>query len=148
MLPQSKPPPQTPPGTHYCRCSIHFRPQESSLSWQHHCPYGQSETESLFIRKPKHPRPFLPQSVHHPVIARQAPLAVAISYRLVAVSIEPPCHCELRSGVAISCRLVPASVGADAHIGPMEAVPNLLKFVANRVEFTAGRCGHRPLRFR
>ena len=28
------------------------------------------------------------------VIARQAPLAVAISCRLVAVSLENPCHCE------------------------------------------------------
>ena len=83
-----------------------------------------------------------------PVLARQAPLAVAISYRFVAASFKKPCHCEARSAVAISWQLVSAAVGADAHIGPMEAVPNLLKFVANRVEFTAGRCGHRPLRFR
>ena len=44
------------------------------------------------------------------VIARQAPLAVAISCRLVAVSIEHPCHCEARSAVAIRNPLAPSQV--------------------------------------
>ena len=91
MLPQSKPPPQTPPGAHHCRCSIHFSTQEGGLSWQPPCPYGQSETESLFIRKPKHPRLFMPQSFH------------------------PPCHCE--AGFARRGNLL--SVGCCIHRKPM-----------------------------
>ena len=77
MLPQSKPPPQTPPGAHYCRCSIHFPTQESSLSWQPLCPYGQSETDSFSSEK------------------RGA-------YDFPAVNRPPTCHCEgKRSAVAV-----------------------------------------------
>ena len=97
MLPQSKPPPQTPPGAHYCGCSIHFRPQESSLSWQPPCPYGQSETDGLLSEK--------------------------CSVCGFSTAVRLSCHCEARSAVAISCRLVAVSIENLCHCEPVRTTP-------------------------
>ena len=52
----------------------------------------------------------------------QTPMSLRASAH-TGVAIRNPCHCEARSGVAISCRLVPASIEIPCHCEPVRTTP-------------------------
>ena len=90
--------------------------------------YIKCQAVFTFLRK-NHSR------VGHTIPCRcEARSAVAISCRLVAASIKHQCHCEARGAVAISCRLVPASIEHFCHCEARSAVAISCRLVPASIE--------------